>query len=165
MSYSYVVTANPPTAVTHVLTASLSGPRGVALNVIVAKATRLEVHLVTPEGLVLLLDVPINGRIAELHAFRPSGCACDRLFLLTEARQFAILSYESGGGGGGGGGGGAAADAAEGGGGSAAGELVTHAHGDLSDRIGRACDSGPWALVEPTCRAIACHIYDGLLKV
>ena len=138
MEYSYVVTAHRPTAVSHALTCSLYGELP---NLVIAKGTRIEVHTISPdEGLALIADVPLHGRIAALRVFRPLDCTHDRLFLLTQARRYATLSFDGA-------------------------RFLTHAHGDLSDRIGRACDTGPVGHVEPACRAIACHLYDGLLKV
>ena len=37
------------------------------LNLVVAKGSRLEVHLVSPHGLSLLLDLPIFGTITALQ--------------------------------------------------------------------------------------------------
>ena len=138
-SYSYVVTANRPTAVSHALTCSLYGELP---SLVVAKGTRLEVHLVArDDGPTLVHDVALHGRVASLSAFRPATCAHDRLLLLTASRRYAILGFD--------------------------GErFVTHASGDLSDPIGRARDAGPVGLVEPgAARIIAAHLYDGLLKV
>lgn len=42
------------------------------LNLIVAKNSRLEIYLVTPEGLRPLKEVGVNGRIAALKHFRPA---------------------------------------------------------------------------------------------
>lgn len=41
------------------------------LNLIVAKNSRLEIYLVTPEGLRPLKEVNINGKIAVMKHFRP----------------------------------------------------------------------------------------------
>lgn len=42
------------------------------LNLIVAKNSRLEIYLVTPEGLRPLKEVGVNGKIAVLKHFRPA---------------------------------------------------------------------------------------------
>ena len=42
------------------------------LNLIIAKNTRLEIYVVTPEGLRPIKEVGIYGRIAVLELFRPS---------------------------------------------------------------------------------------------
>jgi len=64
----------------------------------------------------------------------------DLLFLSTERYRFCILGYE-------------------------AGELVTLANGDLQDRRGRPTDVGQIGIVDPDCRLIGLHLYDGLFKV
>lgn len=45
------------------------------------------------------------------------------------------------------------------------GRLETCSHGDVSDRIGRPAENGQVGLVDPACRCIALHLYDGILKV
>lgn len=42
------------------------------LNLIVAKSSRLEIYLVTPEGLRPIKEVGINGKIAVMKLFRPA---------------------------------------------------------------------------------------------
>lgn len=69
MAYNYVVTAQKPTAVNAAVVGNFTGAKD--LNLIVAKNTRLEIHLVTPEGLRPLLDVGIYGRISVMKLFRP----------------------------------------------------------------------------------------------
>lgn len=41
------------------------------LNLIVAKNTRLEIYLVTPEGLRAIKEVGIYGKVAVMKLFRP----------------------------------------------------------------------------------------------
>lgn len=55
MAYNYVVTNQKPTTVTHALTSSFTSPD--ALNLLLIRNTRLEVHEMGPEGLV-----PVGGR-------------------------------------------------------------------------------------------------------
>lgn len=70
----------------------------------------------------------------------------DLLLLLTEHYKFALLEYNPSG---------------------PAGtpELVTRATCDVKDAIGRPVEAGQLAAVDPDCRAIALHLYDGQLKV
>lgn len=44
---------------------------GKDLNLILAKNNRLEVHLVTPEGLRAIKEIGINGKISVMKLFRP----------------------------------------------------------------------------------------------
>ena len=41
------------------------------LNLIIAKNTRLEIYVVTPEGLRPIKEIGIYGRIAVMELFRP----------------------------------------------------------------------------------------------
>jgi hypothetical protein len=43
--------------------------------------------------------------------------------------------------------------------------LVCRAMGDVSDKIGRPTDNGQIGIVDPDCRLIGLHLYDGLFKV
>ncbi|MED6219433.1 DNA damage-binding protein 1a [Stylosanthes scabra] len=83
--WNYVVTAHKPTNVTH----------SQDLNLIIVKCTRIEIHLLTPQGLQPMLDVPIYGRIATLELFRSHGEAQDFLFIATERYKFCVLQWDS----------------------------------------------------------------------
>ncbi|KAJ1405368.1 WD40/YVTN repeat-like-containing domain superfamily [Sesbania bispinosa] len=138
--WNYVVTAHKPTNVTHSCVGNFTGPQD--LNLIIAKCTRIEIHLLSPQGLQPLLDVPIYGRIATLELFRPHGEAQDYLFIATERYKFCVLQWDP-----------------------ETSELVTRAMGDVSDRIGRPTDNGQIGIIDPDCRLIGLHLYDGLFKV
>ncbi|GJN15385.1 hypothetical protein PR202_gb02295 [Eleusine coracana subsp. coracana] len=118
--WNYVVTAHKPTSVSHSCVGNFTSPN--QLNLIIAKCTRIEIHLLTPQGLQPMLDVPIYGRIATIELFRPHWDA-DKS------------------------------------------ELLTRAMGDVSDRIGRPTDNGQIGIIDPDCRLIGLHLYDGLFKV
>ena len=97
-----------------------------------------------------------------IRLLRLASEATDLLFLLTERLQFCVLAYEP-----------------ESGKRSpfsdqgwapqnplcVAGGLVTRANGDASERIGRQVEVGQIGIVEPGCRLIGLHLYDGQLKV
>ncbi|XVE48502.1 hypothetical protein DITRI_Ditri01bG0006900 [Diplodiscus trichospermus] len=89
-----------------------------------------------------MLDVPIYGRIATLELFRPHGEAQDFLFIATERYKFCVLQWDP-----------------------ETSELITRAMGDVSDRIGRPTDNGQIGIIDPDCRLIGLHLYDGLFKV
>jgi DNA damage-binding protein 1 len=42
---------------------------------------------------------------------------------------------------------------------------VTRANGDVSDRVGRPCEAGQIGIIDPECRLIGLHLYDGHFKV
>ena len=70
MTHNYVVTAHKPTAVNAAVVGNFTACDD--LNLIIAKNTRLEIHVVTPEGLRPHLDIGIYGRIAVMELFRPT---------------------------------------------------------------------------------------------
>ncbi|KAM0886109.1 hypothetical protein ACQ4PT_029885 [Festuca glaucescens] len=117
--WNYVVTAHKPTSVSHSCVGNFTGPH--QLNLIVAyarhspslrsvspslgfssspcgsaalpsrKCTRIEIHLLTPQGLQPMLDAPIYGRIATIELFRPHNETQDFLFIATERYKFCVL--------------------------------------------------------------------------
>lgn len=137
--WNYVVSAHKPTAVTHSVTGNFTSPTDI--NLIVSKCTRLEIHTLTAEGMLPLLDVPIYGRIVTMELYRPVGEQQDLLFLSTEKYKFCVLGYDA-----------------------KTGEIVTRANGDIQDRIGRPADIGQIGIIDPDCRVIGLHLYDGLFK-
>ncbi len=76
MSYNYAVTAYKPTAVTAVLTGHFTGEH--ELNLIIVKGNNLVVNVATPEGLKVVVDVNINGRISLVKLMRPKVSVCVR---------------------------------------------------------------------------------------
>ena len=70
MAHNYVVTAHKPTAVNAAVVGNFTAADD--LNLIIAKNTRLEIHVVTPEGLRPHLDIGIYGRISVMELFRPA---------------------------------------------------------------------------------------------
>ncbi|AQK88922.1 DNA damage-binding protein 1a [Zea mays] len=138
--WNYVVTAHKPTSVSHSCVGNFTSPN--QLNLIIAKCTRIEIHLLTPQGLQPMLDVPIYGRIATIELFRPHNETQDFLFIATERYKFCVLQWDA-----------------------EKSELITRAMGDVSDRIGRPTDNGQIGIIDPDCRLIGLHLYDGLFKV
>lgn len=138
--WNYVVTAHKPTNVTRSAVGNFTSPT--ELNLIIAKCTRIEIHLLTPQGLQPLMDVPIYGRIATMELFKPPMETQELLFISTERYKFCVLQFDM-----------------------ASGEIITRSTGDVSDRIGRPTDIGQIGIVDPECRLIGLHLYDGLFKV
>jgi len=140
MSYNYAVSAHKPTNVSHSLVGHFTAPD--QLNLIISKCTRIEVMTIDNEGLHQVLDVPLYGRVATMELWRPNGHTQDSLFICTERYQFCILAYDS-----------------------PTGEIITKAKGDVRDRTGRPADMGQIGIVDPQCRLIGLHLFDGLFKV
>jgi len=138
--FNYCVTAHKPTVVTHSLVGRFTSPND--LNLIISKSTRIEIHSVTAEGLQPLLDFDIYGRIATIELFRPTGEPQDLLFISTERYKFCVLAYDT-----------------------KTGEIITRANGDLRDRVGKAADIGQIGIIDPDCRLIGLHLFDGSFKV
>jgi DNA damage-binding protein 1 len=44
-------------------------------------------------------------------------------------------------------------------------EIITRAHGNVQDRIGRPSETGIIGIIDPQCRCIGLRLYDGLFKV
>jgi len=140
MAYNYVVTAQKPTNIGISITGNFTNPD--EINLVISKSSRLEIHTVTPEGLVPQLDVPIYGTISSMEFFRPHGHSKDLIFILTERYQFCVLAYDE-----------------------SSGEIVTRAMGNAKDRIGKPTDNGKLGIISPSCSMIGMHLYDGLFKV
>ena len=138
--WNYVVTAHKPSNVNLCVTGNFTSPN--EQNLIVAKCNRLVIYKLTADGLQPVMDTPIYGRIANLELYRINGAEKDLLFLTSERWKFCVLEYDS-----------------------SSGELLTRAMGDVSDRIGKAVDSGQIAHIDPERRLIGLHIYDGFFKV
>ncbi|XP_073709393.1 DNA damage-binding protein 1 [Misgurnus anguillicaudatus] len=142
MSYNYVVTAQKPTAVNACITGHFTSAED--LNLLIAKNTRLEIYVVTAEGLRPVKEVGMYGKIAVMELFRPKGENKDLLFILTAKYNACILEYKQNG------------DSID---------IITRAHGNVQDRIGRPSETGIIGIVDPECRMIGLRLYDGLFKV
>lgn len=44
-------------------------------------------------------------------------------------------------------------------------EIITKAHGNVADRIGKASETGIKAIIDPKARVIGLRLYDGLFKI
>ncbi|GAB0095840.1 hypothetical protein DMENIID0001_112710 [Sergentomyia squamirostris] len=143
MSHHYIVTAQKPTAVTACVTGNFTSPT--ELNLIVAKNSRLEIYLVTPEGLRPVKEVGIYGKIAVMKLYRPANETKDLIFILTCRYDAMILECRT----------------------SSGGELeiLTKAHGNVADRVGKPAETGILAVIDPKARVIGMRLYEGLFKI
>ncbi|XP_028142182.1 DNA damage-binding protein 1 [Diabrotica virgifera virgifera] len=142
MTHHYVVTAHKPTAVTACVTGNFTSPSD--LNLIVAKNTRLEIYLVTPEGLRPIKEIGLYGKVAVMKLFRPQNEWKDLLFIVTLRYNAMILECVT------------------------EGEnidIITKAHGNVADRIGKPSETGILAVIDPKARVIGLRLYEGLFKV
>ncbi|XP_013147692.1 PREDICTED: DNA damage-binding protein 1 [Papilio polytes] len=143
MAYHYVVTAQKATAVTACITGNFTSPTD--LNLLVAKVSRLEMYLVTPEGLRPMKEVGLYGKVAKMKLFRPPYEKKDLVFILTARYNAMILEWRTGPNG----------DL----------EVVTRAHGNVADRIGKPSENGILVVIDPQARVIGLRLYDGLFKI
>lgn len=44
-------------------------------------------------------------------------------------------------------------------------EIVTKAHGNISDHVGKISEIGAMAVIDPSARVIGLKLYDGLFKI
>jgi len=142
MAHHYVVTAHKPTAVTACVTGNFTSPSD--LNLILAKNTRMEIYLVTPEGLRPIKEVGLYGKVYVMKFFRPPHEKKDLLFIVTARYNAMILECVGEG------------DNLE---------IITKAHGNVADRIGKPSETGIIAVIDPEARVIGLRLYDGLFKI
>ena len=140
MAYNYVVSARKPSAVACVACCSFTGPSD--HNMIIVKATRLEIHKITENSLEPFVDVPLNGEVQVMETLRLPGEAQDVIFLCTVRMQFCVLGFDA-----------------------AKGLIVTRASGSVKDRIGKEVDGGGLGIVDPESRMVGLQLYEGFLKV
>ncbi|CAG2116331.1 unnamed protein product, partial [Medioppia subpectinata] len=143
MTYNYVVTAHKGSGVSNCVTGNFTSPTD--LNLLIAKSTRIEIYLVTAEGLRPMKEISIYGRVTVMKTFRPEGEKKDLLFLLTYKYNASILECIRGEG--------------------EAFEVVTRAHGNVADTISRPSETGSIGMIEPNGKLIGLRLYDGLFKV
>ena len=140
MTYSYLVTTQKPTAVQHAVVCNFTS--ATERNLILVKSNRIEIHTLMPEGLMPILDTPLNGRIVSIDYYRPTISSQDVLFLLLESKQFCILGFDP-----------------------STKTIINRARGNVRDKAGRDIETGPRGFVDPDGRVIGMHLYEGLLKV
>uniref|UniRef100_A0A2P2I8S4 DNA damage-binding protein 1 n=1 Tax=Hirondellea gigas TaxID=1518452 RepID=A0A2P2I8S4_9CRUS len=146
--FNYVVSAHKATAVQACATGHLTSRED--LNLVVARNNLLELHVVTPEGLKLLKEINIYGRIACMNLFTPrKSCSLgdtpkDLIFLLTDRYNVMILECR--------------ADDDD-------INIITLAHGNVADMSGKDCECGMQAVIDPEARCIVLRLYEGLVKV
>lgn len=142
MSYTYVVTSQKPNAVSCSLCCSFTSPTD--KNLIIAKGSSIEVHLLKEDGIDLVLDEIIYDKIQDMESFRPinNDHGQDYLFLLTENRKFCVLKYDQ-----------------------SKKAFETVAFGNVNERVSREVEAGTFSCMEPDQRMIGLYMYEGQFKV
>lgn len=90
-------------------------------------------------------EVGLYGKVAKMKLFRPPYENKDLVFILTARYNAMILEWRTG----------ANGDL----------EVVTRAHGNVSDRIGKPSENGILVVIDPQARVIGLRLYDGLFKI
>ncbi|KAI9016775.1 CPSF A subunit region-domain-containing protein [Hyaloraphidium curvatum] len=156
--WQYVVTAQRPTSVGAALKCRLGASgrshlvvrwaamaqasRSVAFDADWnSKGTRLEVYSFEEQGLRLLLDTPVFGRISAMKSFKPKDRG-ELLLLLTERCKLCLLSWDS-----------------------QAQSFVTEAVGDMTERGAAFAENGQIAVLDPGNQMLAFHLYQGMLQL
>ncbi|EYB86908.1 hypothetical protein Y032_0271g887 [Ancylostoma ceylanicum] len=139
MALNYIVSAKKASVVTDAVVGNFTGDED--MNLILAKVNRLEIVKVASDGLKVVQEVPVFGRIETIRLFRPKGENRDSLLILTAKNHLAIVAWDV-----------------------EKNELITRAAGSVCDRVGRPSDYGPIACVNKS-GLIALRIYDGTLKI
>lgn len=144
MAFNYLVTANRATSVNASDTGNFTGPND--LNLVTAKASRIEVWTVTHEGLRLAQEIGVFGHVEALKLFRPAGATKDLLFFLTSKHNVAILECIEG-------------DQPD------TYEIITRKSGNIADPASVPAEVRNIVIIDPQCRMIGLRLYCGLFKV
>lgn len=139
---NYAVTVQRPTAVTALTTGHFTSPTD--FNLIVAKNTHFEIYVISSEGLKLIKDVCIYGRIHILKCFRLSNMNKDILFIFTDKYYGMILDCRK-----------INNDQYE---------ILTKCHGLLKD-TGRQTIRQPLCTIDLKHNLILLRIFEGVLKL
>lgn len=138
--YFYCVTSQKSTSIWHSIVCSFTGSDD--RNFVLAKGNHLEVHLLSEDSILPIVDVPLFGKITSIDCYRHQGDTVDSIFLLLESKQFCVLKWDP-----------------------LNGKLVTKATGNVKDRVGRDFESGQLTVVDPANRMIAMILSEGMIKI
>ena len=114
------------------------------LNLLIAKSTRIEIYLMTADGLQPIKEICIYGRIASMFLFRSETEKKDLLFLLTSKHNVAILECVR------------VEDSFK---------VITRAQGNVTDSVSKPVDSGTIGMIDPNGKVFGLRLDDGSFKV
>uniref|UniRef100_A0A914DYF9 DNA damage-binding protein 1 n=1 Tax=Acrobeloides nanus TaxID=290746 RepID=A0A914DYF9_9BILA len=135
---NYIVSAQKPTVVNAAVFGFFRNAQ--EQDLVIARINRIELLLVTSEGLKPHREIPIFGRIGVIKSFRIPGENVDSLLILTVKYHLAIITFEEN------------------------GDVRTRASGNIADRVGRPSETGIIACAHSS-GLLAIRLYDGLLKI
>jgi len=138
--FGYVVTAHKPSVVTHSVVGNFTSPE--KRDLLLARSTRIELYSISREGLIPLVELPINGVIVVMRLVRPPGEDRDNLMILTQRNKFCVLrwniTFQS---------------------------VDTVCLGDMKDKLGQQYDGFPIGVADPQLRCFALHLYETVVKI
>jgi DNA damage-binding protein 1 len=111
-------------------------------NLVIAKGNRVEIFTIVDDSLTSPQEFIIHGKVGSMVYYRPQNHSQDLILILTERKHFSLISY----------------DCIE-------KKILTRATGNLKDRIGRECENGIKAQIDPECRLICMTLNEGVYKV
>ncbi|CAF1345272.1 unnamed protein product [Rotaria magnacalcarata] len=139
---NYVVTVQRPTAVTGLTTGHFTSAND--FNLIIAKNTHFEIYIINSEGLKLVKDVCVYGKISAIKCFRLSNMNKDVLFIFTDKCHGMILDCRK-----------TSNDQYE---------ILTKCHGLLKD-TGRQAVRQPLCTIDAKHGVILLRIFEGVIKL
>lgn len=147
MAHCYVVTAQPATSIIGSIVCNFTSPN--SRDLIITKGNHLEVHCLSASSdgktpvLHHFIDATMHGKIVSIDKYTPqNNSQQDSLFILTERKNFCILSYDN-----------------------STKKLITNCNGNVKDRIGREIETGICGLLDNQHNIIAMMVYEGLIKI
>lgn len=143
MASSYVVTCQKSTAVLSSLVCRFSSP--FERNVIIARGNFIEIHLLGPEGLLLLANLPFYGKISsidKIKSLHDGSMAQELIFVMTERKEFCILGYDM-----------------------TTKRVVCHVSDSAGDNSAQSIDRGAFGMIDPDSKLLGLFVAEGILKV
>ncbi|KAF9885890.1 hypothetical protein FE257_012270 [Aspergillus nanangensis] len=139
---SYVVPIHRASSIRHALKLQFMSPEEDCL--VVAKANRLEVYTLTPDGLNLTASCTLYARVTMLARLpAPVNSPTDHLFVGTDHYTYCTLSWDS-----------------------SSNQICTErSYVDVSDPSSRESQTGNRCLMDPSGRFMTLEIYEGLVVV
>eukprot|EP01031_Cornospumella_fuschlensis_P039254 gene39254-47773_t len=140
MAHLYAVTSHKATSVNFSVFCNFTAPND--RNLLVARSNVVYVYTLRDIGLVLSLEIPLFGRVKGLEVYRPLSYEKDTIFVMVEHKQVCLLEFDA-----------------------QSKQVITRAHSNVQDRIGKDADLGQKSLIDPDGRMVALRIYNGSLKL
>ena len=138
---AYIAPIHRASSVRHALKLNFLDPEEECL--VIAKANRLEFHVLTAEGLALRHTRTIYGQVVMLERLRPSSSTTDHLFVGTDRHMYFTVSWDP-----------------------TTRQLRTvHSFNDLADPNGRDSQSRDRCIIDQRRQFLTMEIFEGVLTV